>query len=673
DIEDDLAVDGLRLREKLHSVSDLSRAALRSALQQVQLRQLESGSLGIQEGFAAPANDWVTMSRADYSIAALDSLRAEDHRAKPIHKARDWWIVAVGPLNSPAERAGVFAAATSVNDLIGKSMTEVRTISDVIPVGDALFLAVAVPFFEESTSLQRFCALEDREAGLSQAEREAEHASFRAEVPAIGVAVTLTELSSDWARRNRLRKPEAERGGQDTRPMNEIFQVIFDGPRVTATSMPEPGPALAAFSRARSGSVARFRAPLEISDHSETYIGLALNFDDGPFSWDRPGFITLKSFDQELVPLHRLLRQISGFGAVFAILGAFVAYGAAWLVIRRLRSLQVATDKVRGGNFEVSVPVTSRDEVGTLSAAFNNMIKGLQALGLYTDSVLARSVLDNPELLGNKAARHEGTILFTDIRNFTGITESMDAAELTAQLNEYFTAIGEHVKKEGGYLDKFIGDAVMAFWGPPFLTTADYAVRACRAALLCMRATADLRRHWQAEGRPMFFQRIGVATGEVVVGNIGSATKKNFTVIGDSVNLASRLEGASKIYGTEILVDERTADLAGSAVFVREIDEILVRGKQKPVRVFELLGMAADTTTRAKRLIDGYGRALSKYRANDFAGASGILEGVIKSDPEDGPSKWLLERCRDAMKGHAVPKPIQVTKSYGPMKDAGQV
>ncbi|MCE9582327.1 MAG: hypothetical protein K8T20_07525, partial [Planctomycetes bacterium] len=230
DIEDDLAVDGLRLREKLKSVADLSRATLRSALQLVQLRELESGPEGIQDNFFPPADNWVTMSRADYSIAALDSLRAEDHRAKPIHKAKDWWVVAVGPKDVPSPKIELFAAAPSVNALIGRLGAEVRTISEVIPVGDALFLAVAVPFFEDSTSLQLFCALEDREARLSPAEREGEHARFRENIPAIGVAVTLTELSSDWARRNRLRKPEAEPGGHDARHMNEIFQVIFDGP-----------------------------------------------------------------------------------------------------------------------------------------------------------------------------------------------------------------------------------------------------------------------------------------------------------------------------------------------------------------------------------------------------------------------------------------------------------
>ncbi|KAF0243413.1 MAG: adenylate [Planctomycetota bacterium] len=673
DIADEIAVDGLRLKERLQSAADIARAALRSALNYGQFREFESYPEGIQANYVPIAANWVTQSRADFSVAALDSLKAEEHRAKALHKGKEWWIVASGTGDAAAPPIMRFATSASVNALLGRTIGEVRTIVEVIPVDQSLFLAVSLPFFEDSTSFQRFCTIEDRLATLGSAERAAEQAKLRAEFPVYGVAITLTELSDGWARRNRLRKPAVDVAAHGTddeaRHRNEIFQVLYDGNRVTATSLPDVRPALEALGSARAGANERFRALLEVGGRRETYVGLALGFDDQPFSWNRPGFLTIKSLDPELAPLRSLVLEVTGVAALFAALGALAAYGASWLVIRRLRTLQVATEKVRAGNFLVTVPVDSRDEVGTLAVAFNNMIKGLQALGLYTDSVLARSVLDNPELLGNKAARHEGTVLFTDIRNFTGITETMDASELTTQLNEYFSAIGEHVKKEGGYLDKFIGDAVMAFWGAPFLATPDHAARACRAAMQCTRAAAELRRQWKEQGRPLFFQRIGVATGEVVVGNIGSATKKNFTVIGDSVNLANRLEGASKIYGTEILLDDRTVELAGSAILVREVDEILVRGKQKPVRVFELMGLAAETSTRALRLIEIYGQALKWYRAGDYAGAKTALAGLRKSDPEDGPSKWLSERCDEVLSGKAAPLPMQITKSYGPAKE----
>ncbi|MEK7470154.1 MAG: adenylate/guanylate cyclase domain-containing protein [Planctomycetota bacterium] len=674
DIRNDLAVDGLRLKEKLHSEADTARAAIGPTIQEMHLEKYKGMDGGIKQNLDADVLGWVKQSHADFAVAALDRIFAEDGKAKALHKEKDWWIVACGtgkPEPDPVLEARI-ASTPSVNDLVGRTIARIRTVTEVIVVGDELCLAVAVPLFGESTTSQKFFAAEEnleRRPGPKAAE---EMKDFQENWPVYGCAMTLTVLSDSWTLRNRLRKPESatvERTkAEEARLSNVIYQVLYTGTRATSTSLPQSGVALEALNAARAGGAERFSVPLEISGRRETYIGLALSFDDRAFSWDRPGFLAMKAIDPELGPLHDLLVAMTSFGAIFAILGAALAYGAAWLVIRRLRTLQVATEKVRAGDFQVTVPVDSRDEVGTLAVAFNNMIKGLQALGLYTDSVLARSVLDNPELLGNKAARHEGTVMFTDIRNFTGITESMDASALTAQLNEYFSAIGEHVKKEGGYLDKFIGDAVMAFWGAPFLSTQDHAARACRAAMHCMRAASELRRQWEKEGKPLFFQRIGVATGEVVVGNIGSATKKNFTVIGDSVNLANRLEGASKVYGTEILLDERTVELAGNAILVREIDEIVVRGKQQPVRVFELVGLAAETSTRAKRLMDGYGAALKRYRAGDFESAKATLVELRKSDPEDGPSKWLLGRCEEVLSGKSVPTPLQITKSYGPLK-----
>lgn len=670
DIHEDLAVDGLRLKEKLTSGAEAARSAVRSSLKVWSVGDIVRRPEGIKDNFDQQLLDWVKQSRADYGVAALDTVLAEGGKAPALHREKDWWIVAArGEVDDPRVTQRL-ADAPAVNALVRHALSEMRTVVRVIPVEPGLCLAVAVPFFEELSAFQKFADLEglmDRHPGAAA---DAAMKKFREEYFAAGVAVMLTELNGDWVRRNRIRGPAAL---PDDRPEagyarrnNDIFQVLFDGDAVAATNVDDPAVSKDALRAARSGGSPLFQVPLVVAGRRETYVGLALNFADGPFSWDLPGFIALKSFDREIAPFRSLFRQVLVFGALFAVLGALAAYGASWLVIRRLRALQAATERVRGGDFQVAVPVDSRDEVGVLAGAFNNMIKGLQALGLYTDSVLARSVLDNPELLGGKASRHEGTILFTDIRNFTGITESMDAGALTAQLNEYFGAIGEHVKKEGGYLDKFIGDAVMAFWGPPFLSTPDHAARACRAALLCTRATADLRRSWQQQGKPLFFQRIGLATGEVVVGNIGSAAKKNFTVIGDSVNLASRLEGASKVYGTEILLDERTAELAGSAVLVREVDEIVVRGKQKPVRVFELLGLTSETSTVARRLMEAYGRALAAYRAGDYAAARSSLEAALQAAPGDGPSQWLAGRCAEAMSGKAVPAPLTITKSYGP-------
>jgi adenylate cyclase len=217
----------------------------------------------------------------------------------------------------------------------------------------------------------------------------------------------------------------------------------------------------------------------------------------------------------------------------------------------------------------------------------------------------------------------------------------MGADELTAQLNEYFAALGRVLRDSRGYVDKFIGDGVMAFWGKPFVKEEDYATRACLSALACARAGVELRAQWKDQGKPLFFQRIGIATGDVVVGNIGTETKKNFTVIGDSVNLASRLEGANKVYGTEVLVDERTAELARRDVLFREVDQIRVVGREQPVRIFEPLAPAGTDTGPVRLSVALYERALEAYRERNFA------EALVRlGDLEDGAARWLSTRCK---------------------------
>ena len=200
------------------------------------------------------------------------------------------------------------------------------------------------------------------------------------------------------------------------------------------------------------------------------------------------------------------------------------------------------------------------------------------------------------------------TILFCDMKGFTGFSEGMTPVGLVNVLNRYLTVISEPVSRNNGIIDKYIGDAVMAFWGPPFTGAEEQARLACLAALEQLAALADVpgraarpdRRAARVSERR--HSRVGIATGEVVVGSIGSEQTRSYTVIGDTVNFASRLEGAGKAYGTRVLISEATQRLAADAIETREIDSVLVVGKTEPERIFELLGRKGEVGERPARI-----------------------------------------------------------------------
>jgi adenylate cyclase len=202
--------------------------------------------------------------------------------------------------------------------------------------------------------------------------------------------------------------------------------------------------------------------------------------------------------------------------------------------------------------------------------------------------------------------------------------------------------MSREVSGHGGTIDKFIGDAVMAFWGAP-AANADHAVDACRAALACQRAlrASGLK---DDSGRPLRV-RIGVNSGDMLVGNIGSEFRLNYTVIGDAVNIASRLEGANKEYGTEIIIGEETRRLAGDRIHARELDRLMVYGRAGGIAIYELLDVAEGGAVAPAwaALYDG---GLAAYRSRNFAAAASFFQQVLDAKASDQPARMMLERCR---------------------------
>jgi len=262
----------------------------------------------------------------------------------------------------------------------------------------------------------------------------------------------------------------------------------------------------------------------------------------------------------------------------------------------------------------------------------------------YVPPEVIRRLLDDPERV--KPRKSEITILFSDIRGFTSISESLDAQELADLLNGYLTEMTRIVFRYQGTLDKYIGDAVMGFWGAPY-EEPDHATRACEAALNMLARLAELQKDWRAQGRPVLDIGIGLNTGVASVGNMGSSMRLAYTAMGDAVNLASRLEGLNKEYGTRIIISESTQkDLKSPRALVRELDLIRVKGKLQPVTIYEVLD--AETLGNAgKELLELFGRGLADYKKRDWRGAAQAFEQVLDRWPHDGPARVFLNRCEE--------------------------
>ncbi|MBZ5515055.1 MAG: adenylate/guanylate cyclase domain-containing protein [Acidobacteriia bacterium] len=265
------------------------------------------------------------------------------------------------------------------------------------------------------------------------------------------------------------------------------------------------------------------------------------------------------------------------------------------------------------------------------------------AFAQYVAPSVIKQLLDRPELMRLGGEERELTAMFSDIRNFTGISEGMTPAALVDLLNGLLSEMTEVIFAHWGTLDKYIGDSIMAFWGSPY-PQADHAERACQAALEMLRTLKTARARWQAEGRPELNIGIGINTGPMLVGNMGSKRRFNFTVMGDNVNLASRLEGLNKTFGTRLIVSESTYHLVQDKILGRELDWIRVKGKVRPVRIYELLD-ASEDAKNVRDLVGRFHKGLEAYRSAQWETALERFGDILRDYPEDGPTRTFLQRC----------------------------
>lgn len=366
------------------------------------------------------------------------------------------------------------------------------------------------------------------------------------------------------------------------------FLPAAGGPQVIASSLPEALRLRLPASLAAAPQAQLPMTPFEFD--GEDYLGRRLPFGDGI------DVLLLRSLTRELAPFQRLRMAVLllSFGGL--LLSAFGAFFVARTVTRPVLDLAAAAREVEQGRYDTQVELKQKDELGELAGAFNRMTRGLaerdrvrSLLGKVVSPEIAEKLLSREVELGGEERRV--TVLFSDLRGFTAFSERRPAQETVSLLNTYFTRMSAAIEAHHGVVDKYLGDGIMALFGAP-LSQEDDAGNAVLAALAMQDALAGLNREFGARGLPELTMGIGINSGDAVAGNLGSPERLNYTVIGDSVNLAARLEGLTKRLGPDerILVSAETLLTARCRFRTRALGPTQVRGKAEPVEVYAVLG-----------------------------------------------------------------------------------
>jgi class 3 adenylate cyclase len=352
---------------------------------------------------------------------------------------------------------------------------------------------------------------------------------------------------------------------------------------------------------------------------------------------------------------HQVMLISVALTVLAAILGLVFAALVSAGVTRPVRRLLEGAKAVEAGNLEGTLVATSRDEIGHLTIAFNQMVEQLrlkerlrETFGKYVDPRVVEGLIEGPALAA-EGQRRVMTVLFCDVKGFTSTSEGMTPQGLVKVMNRYFSTMSAPIRQHQGVIDKYIGDAIMAYWGPPFADEAAQARLASLAALQMLQLVPQLRAELPellgVRTLPNTFDiRIGIATGEVLVGSIGSELMMSYTVMGDTVNLASRLEGANKEYGGRILVSEATVAGASGAIEAREIDRVVTLGQTQPQAVFEIMGRKGELTAAQLELRAHFSEGLAAYRAQRWEEARRAFEAALLASPDDGPSMTFITR-----------------------------
>ncbi len=336
--------------------------------------------------------------------------------------------------------------------------------------------------------------------------------------------------------------------------------------------------------------------------------------------------------------------RFRGFNGLFVSAGMIVGYSAlaVFLFLQYRRMIPVVAPAVA----VVTLNYISAVTYNFLSERKQKaMIRG--AFSQYVPVSVVNELLKDPGKIVLGGEERVMTVIFSDIQGFTTISETLTPSQLVVLLNEYLTLMTDIVLEYGGIIDKYEGDAIMAEFGAP-LPDPNHAVHACFVSLDMQKALVELREKLKSEGRPILYARVGINSGNMVVGNMGSSRIFDYTVMGDNVNLGSRLEGANKVYGTYIMCSEATRKMAEHAIITRELDLLRVKGKTEGVLVHEIMARASEgVSDRTRQVLDLYTAGLAEYKARRWTEAMAHFDKARSFDPADQPSMVYLERCRE--------------------------
>jgi len=316
-------------------------------------------------------------------------------------------------------------------------------------------------------------------------------------------------------------------------------------------------------------------------------------------------------------------------------------------ITHELNALADETEKIREFDLDNPVRIDSRlVEIHQMGESFYNMEIGLRSFSKYVPSEIVRFLIQSGQEAELGGENRVLSVCFSDIADFTTISESLTPNRLVTDLGDYLSEMSSIVLRNGGTIDKYIGDAIMAFWNAP-MDCADHAFQACKSAIESHKRLEELRgTRWKEEQKPLFKARFGINTGELVVGNMGSDRRMNYTVLGDTVNLASRLEGINKMYNTFIICSEFTYEMVKDNIACRILDVVRVKGKTKPVAIYEVVGFKDDLSAEMEQFINEYADALKYYMNRQFNDALKIFTRLQIQKPGDTPSKLLKDRCQ---------------------------